>query len=142
LALLAVPTSLVEPLKLLALAVAGEGHWVTGTIMIIAAHATSLLLVERLFSIIKPKLLMLPWFARLWRWVVTVCGKVFELFAGHDAGERRGLVEVGRLGAMDAWPRIALASEDGISVEVLAEIQRRALNGIVVVTQKALAKAL
>jgi hypothetical protein len=103
LALLAVPTSLVEPLKLLALAVAGEGHWVTGTIMIIAAHATSLLLVERLFSIIKPKLLMLPWFARLWRWVVTVCGKVFELFAGHDAGERRGLVEVGRLGAMDAY---------------------------------------
>ena len=59
---------------------AGEGRWITGTVMIIAAYATSLLLVERSFSIIKPKLLMLPWFARLWRWVVTVCGKVFGLF--------------------------------------------------------------
>jgi hypothetical protein len=80
LALLAVPTSLVEPLKLVAVALAGEGHWITGTVMIIFAYATSLLLVERLFSIAKPKLLMLPWFARLWRWVVTARDKVFGLF--------------------------------------------------------------
>jgi hypothetical protein len=40
--LLAVPTSMVEPLKLVAVAIAGEGHWVTGTIMIVAAYATSL----------------------------------------------------------------------------------------------------
>jgi hypothetical protein len=80
LALLAIPTSLVEPLKLVAVAVAGDGHWITRTIMIIAAYAASLLLVERLFSIVKPKLLMLPWFARLWRWVVTARGKVFGLF--------------------------------------------------------------
>jgi hypothetical protein len=80
LALLAVPTSLVEPLKLVAVAVAGDGHWITGTVMIIAAYAASLLLVERLFSIVKPKLLTLPWFARLWCWVVTARGKVFGLF--------------------------------------------------------------
>jgi hypothetical protein len=79
-ALLAVPTSLVEPLKLVAVAVAGDGHWITGTVMIIAAYAASLLLVERLFSIVKPKLLTLPWFARLWCWVVTARGKVFGLF--------------------------------------------------------------
>lgn len=64
LALLAVPTSLVEPLKLVAVAVAGEGHWITGTIMIVVAYAASLLLVERLFRLVRPKLLMLPWFAR------------------------------------------------------------------------------
>jgi hypothetical protein len=80
LALLAVPTSFVEPLKLLAVAVAGDGHWITGTVMIIAAYATSLLPVERLFSIVKPKLLTLPWFARLWCWAVTARGKVFGLF--------------------------------------------------------------
>jgi hypothetical protein len=34
LALLAVPTSLVEPLKLVAVAVAGDGHRITGTVMI------------------------------------------------------------------------------------------------------------
>ena len=47
LVLLAVPTGLVEPLKLVAVAVAGDGHWITGTVMIVAAYAASLLLVER-----------------------------------------------------------------------------------------------
>ena len=48
------------------MAIAGDGHWITGTVMIIASYATSILLVERLFVIVKPKLLKLRWFARLW----------------------------------------------------------------------------
>jgi hypothetical protein len=64
--LLAIPTSLVEPLKLVAVAIAGAGHWLAGTVTIICAYAASLLLVERLFKIVKPKLLTLPWFASLW----------------------------------------------------------------------------
>ena len=64
--LLAVPISLVEPLKLLAVAIAGAGHWITGTAMIVGAYASSLLFVERLFVIVKPKLLKLRWFARPW----------------------------------------------------------------------------
>ena len=77
--LLAVPASLVEPLKLVAVAIAGDGHWITGTAMIAAAYAASLLLVERLFRIVKPKLLKLRWFARPWckfiilRYALTAC---------------------------------------------------------------------
>lgn len=38
--------------------------------------------------------------------------------------------------------RVALESDDeGLSAETLAEMHRRTLNGIVVVTEKALAKA-
>jgi len=73
---LCVPTCLVEPIKLIALAVVGEGHWITGTVMIVAAYATSLLLVERLFRIVKPKLLTLRWFAKLWAWLVALKSKV------------------------------------------------------------------
>jgi len=51
---------------MIALFVAGEGHWLTGTGMIIGAYAASLLVVERLFKIVKPKLMTLSWFARLW----------------------------------------------------------------------------
>jgi hypothetical protein len=80
LVLLLIPTSLVEPLKLIAVAVAGEGHWITGTVMIVVAYAASLLLVERLFRIVKPKLLTLPWFARLWDWFVALRGKAVGLF--------------------------------------------------------------
>ncbi len=70
--LLAVPTSIVEPLKFVAVAIAGEGHWVTGTLVILAAYAASLLLVERLFKIVKPKLMRLSWFASLWTWLVSL----------------------------------------------------------------------
>lgn len=62
--LLGVPAATVEPLK--AVAVAGKGHWITGTAMIIACYAFSLLVIERLFVIVKPKLLTIPWFAKLW----------------------------------------------------------------------------
>src|ERR1700712_2631349 len=41
LALLAVPLACAEPLKLLALYVAGGGHWLTGTGMMIGAYAAS-----------------------------------------------------------------------------------------------------
>jgi hypothetical protein len=77
LALLAVPTGLIEPLKLVAVAVAGKGHWVTGTAMIIAAYVGSFFVVERLFRVVKPKLLTLPWFANLWGKVLLVRAKLF-----------------------------------------------------------------
>jgi hypothetical protein len=50
LALLLVP----EPLKLVAIAIAGKRHWLTGTGMIIANYAASILVVERLFGVVKP----------------------------------------------------------------------------------------
>jgi hypothetical protein len=62
--LLAVPRATVEPLKLVAVAVAGEGHWIAGTAMIVTCYLFSLVLVERLFFIVKPKLLAIPWFAK------------------------------------------------------------------------------
>jgi hypothetical protein len=40
--LMLVPVLLVEPLKFVALLVAGEGHWLGGTGIILAAYATSL----------------------------------------------------------------------------------------------------
>ena len=44
----------------------------TGTLVILAAYAASLLLVERLFAIVKPKLMMLGWLARLWTRIVNL----------------------------------------------------------------------
>jgi hypothetical protein len=72
LGLLFIPMILVEPLKLVALVVAGKGHWLTGTGMLVAAYATSLLFVERLFRVLKPKLMMMGWFARLWTGFVAL----------------------------------------------------------------------
>lgn len=85
LALLGVPVCIVEPLKLIAVAVAGEGHWFTGTFMIVAAYATSLFLIERLFAIVKPKLLRLRWFAKIWAWLIVCRYKILgPQYPGHD----------------------------------------------------------
>jgi hypothetical protein len=79
LALLIVPAGLVEPLKIAALFVAGTGHWFSGTAMIIGAYAVSLLIIERLFRVVKPKLMMLGWFSSLWNWVVALQGKILAI---------------------------------------------------------------
>jgi hypothetical protein len=72
LVVLLVPLAIVEPFKLVAVLVAGKGHFVTGLVFLICAYAASLVITERLFVILKPKLLLLPWFAKSWRWFVAL----------------------------------------------------------------------
>ncbi len=75
--LILLPLLLVEPLKLVALVIAGKGHWLAGTGMIVGAYAVSLLCVERLFRALKPKLLMMKWFAKGWTWFSEIRDKTF-----------------------------------------------------------------
>nr|WP_249168372.1 hypothetical protein [Bradyrhizobium elkanii] len=75
----ALPIATVEPLKLAAVALAGKGHWITGTAMIAACYAFSLLIVERLFVIVKPKLLSISWFARLWEGFVFARARLWQV---------------------------------------------------------------
>ena len=69
---LAVPLAIVEPLKLVALFVVGEGHFIAGVLVMICAYAGSLFVTERLFVRLKPKLLTLRWFAMFWSWFVAI----------------------------------------------------------------------
>ncbi len=64
--LLGIPWLIVECTKLAALIIAGSGHWLGGTASLICAYGAGALGTERLFVLVKPKLLKLPWFARLW----------------------------------------------------------------------------
>jgi hypothetical protein len=66
LVLVLVPLMIVEPLKLVAVWIAGEGHWLTGAIALVVAYAGSLLVVERLFRRLKPNILRAPPLARAW----------------------------------------------------------------------------
>jgi hypothetical protein len=72
LVLMLLPILLVEPLKIVALFVAGNGHWLTGTGMMMAAYAVSLVFVERLFKVVKSKLMTMNWFAHIWTWYTAV----------------------------------------------------------------------
>ena len=73
--LLAVPLAIIEPLKLVAVVIFGSGHRLTGTLVMLGSYAAGLFFVERLFKVVKPKLLTSPWFALAWTWFVTVRDK-------------------------------------------------------------------
>ena len=64
--LLVGPLLLVEPLKLGALFVAAKGHWLAGSVILLGAYIVSLYFIERLFCILKPKLMLLGWFNATW----------------------------------------------------------------------------
>ncbi len=83
LALMSLPLLLVEPLKVGAICVAGKGHWLSGTAMIIVAYALSLLVVERLFEEVKPKLMTLNWFARVWTWFTELRHRAVAWIRAH-----------------------------------------------------------
>ena len=67
--------AVVEPLKLVTVFVAGEGHWITGGFVLLFAYSVSLFVTHWLFIIVKPKLLHLPWFARAWATFVMIRNK-------------------------------------------------------------------
>jgi hypothetical protein len=66
------PLAVVEPLKLATVFIAGEGHWITGGLVMAFAYAVSLFVTHWLFNVIKPKLLTLA----------LVCARVGEIY--HD----------------------------------------------------------
>ena len=83
--ILAAPLAVVEPLKLATVFIAGEGHWITGGLVMVCAYALSLFVIHWLFVVVKPKLLTLPWFARAWVRFVAVRDRAWR-WVGNHAG--------------------------------------------------------
>jgi hypothetical protein len=93
--LLVVPTLIVECTKLAAVVVAGMGHWLEGAFVLAGAYGASAFATERLFAIVRPKLLKLPWFARLWSKVSPLRAKMREWLGQRNPG-RAGSTEQDR----------------------------------------------
>lgn len=83
--LLIVPVIIVEPLKVVALAIMDTGRILFGAVVLAGSEAMSLLVVERLFSVVKPKLLTLPWFAVAWDWFASLRDQLLEWFHSTSA---------------------------------------------------------
>lgn len=66
LALFALPTLALLPVKLLALWAIGHGHVAVGMAVVIGAKLVGTAVVARLFTLTQPALMQLAWFARLW----------------------------------------------------------------------------
>jgi hypothetical protein len=64
LALFLLPAILLFPVKLLAVIAIAEGHALAGVTVIVAAKVGGAAVVARFYSLTRPTLLSLPWFAR------------------------------------------------------------------------------
>ena len=65
LALFALPTLMLLPVKLGALWLIGQGHVVAGAVVIVTAKVAGTAIVARLFTLTQPALMRLLWFAQL-----------------------------------------------------------------------------
>jgi hypothetical protein len=81
--ILAAPLAVVEPLKLATVFIAGEGHWITSGMVMLFAYAVSLFITHRMFVVVKPKLLTLPWFARAWAKFSTARNRAWRWVANR-----------------------------------------------------------
>lgn len=72
LVLIAVPYALVEPVKFLALLHIANGHVRTGTFLFLFSHLVSFVLIERIFTAGKAKLMTVRWMA----WVIETADSV------------------------------------------------------------------
>lgn len=112
LALFLVPFAILEPLKLVTLWWAATGHVVSGTVGLLIAHGLTVLIPERLFSVLKPTLLTLPWFAALWTRITTTRDRILAWVRQTRAWAHLGrLREMARQTAkrIAAWVRAATA---------------------------------
>jgi len=70
LVVLVLPSLLILPVKLLALWLIGQGKALLGLAVIIVAKVVGTAVLARIFHLIQPALLQLPWFARFYqRWL-------------------------------------------------------------------------
>jgi hypothetical protein len=67
--ILAVPFVALEPLKIFALYWLALGHIIQGGILLIVAHALSILTLERLYHAGEGQLMKIGWFARVMGWI-------------------------------------------------------------------------
>jgi hypothetical protein len=68
LALFSVPVIVLEPIKPIAAYLAATGQFLSGAVTFIFGELLKLVLVERLFSLTREKLMRIPAFARLYQW--------------------------------------------------------------------------
>lgn len=67
---LVLPTSLLLPLKFVAIWLLANEHFLSATLLFVGAKIASTALIARVFLLVKPALMQIGWFAALFNWFV------------------------------------------------------------------------
>lgn len=80
LALFALPTLMLLPVKVVALWLIGQGQLAAGTVLIVTTKVAGTAIVARLFTLTRPALMRLAWFAAVYgrwtRWKAALLARV------------------------------------------------------------------
>jgi hypothetical protein len=74
-----VPVILLFPMKLLGLWLLTHEYWVSAVMLMVFAKFLGLGVTAFVFDLTRPKLLQMPWFAKLYAWVLALRAKAAEL---------------------------------------------------------------
>lgn len=118
----ALPSAILFPVKLGAIALLAGGHVIKAGLLLAAAKVTSTALVARLFVLTRPQLMQIGWFARAYDWFVpwkeALFARVRASFAWRYGRMLKSQVRRVLRRLRDRWrPRI---------VELLADVRLRA----------------
>jgi hypothetical protein len=106
LCVLALPTMVLLPIKLLALYFIGKGQAVIGVGVLVAAKLVGTALLARLFQVIQPALMRLAWFARWYpRWKAWKDSLMASMRASALWRMGRSIKTNLRRSARKLWPR-------------------------------------
>lgn len=67
---IALPTTLLLPLKFVAVWLLANNHFVSATLLFLGAKLASTALIARVFILTKPALMRIAWFARIYDWFI------------------------------------------------------------------------
>lgn len=107
LAVLALPTSVLFPLKLLAVFLVAQGKLVAAGFLFVGAKIASTALIARLFMLTRPALMQLGWFAAAYNWIMPWKEALFERIRASWAWRYGRMVKNRvRLETKQAWARL------------------------------------
>ena len=112
---LAVPTSILLPLKFVALYLLAQGQALSATALFIAAKIASTALIARIFILTKPALMRIDWFAAAHDWIVPWQEAMFAMIRSSWVWRYGRMVKTRvRLEATRLWsgvrPQLAAAA--------------------------------
>jgi hypothetical protein len=107
LAALVLPTSVLLPLKFLAVYLVANGKIVAAGLLFVGAKIASTALIARLFMLTRPALMQLGWFASLYNWIMPWKDALFARIRISWAWRYGRMVKTRvRIETKQAWARI------------------------------------
>lgn len=79
------PSTVLIPAKLIGLHAIASGHWLIGTTTFICAKLVGMALFSRIFNLTRPALMQLPWFVKVYEFVMGYRNRIHAYLAQWQA---------------------------------------------------------